>query len=62
MIASFALLSDGLTSTPVGTGYTVWPSSGAAGTALMVMSFLGEPRTALRILCILLIRAGALRL
>lgn len=62
MIASFALLSVALKSIPVGTGYAVWTGIGAAGTALIGMAFLGEPREALRILCILLIIGGVLGL
>lgn len=62
MIASFALLSVALKSIPVGTGYAVWTGIGAAGTALIGIAFLGEPREALRILCILLIIAGVLGL
>lgn len=62
MIASFALLSVALKSIPVGTGYAVWTGIGAAGTALIGMAFLGEPREALRLLCILLIIVGVLGL
>jgi quaternary ammonium compound-resistance protein SugE len=62
MIASFALLSVALKSIPVGAGYAVWTGIGAAGTAIIGMAFLGEPREVHRILCILLIIAGVLGL
>lgn len=62
MVASFALLSVALKSIPVGTGYAVWTGIGVAGTAIVGMAFLGEPREALRILCILLIISGVLGL
>ena len=62
MIVSIALLSFALKTIPVGTGYAVWTGIGAAGTAIIGMAFLGEPRETLRILCILLIIAGVLGL
>lgn len=62
MIASFALLSCALKTIPVGTGYAMWTGIGAAGTAIIGMTFLGESRETLRILCILLIIAGVLGL
>lgn len=43
---------------PVGTAYAVWTGIGAAGAALVGMLVLGEPRTAARIACIVLIVAG----
>lgn len=62
MIASFILLSIALKTIPVGTGYAVWTGIGAAGTAVIGMMFLGEPREVLRILCIVLIVAGVVGL
>ena len=62
MIASFGLLSAALKTIPVGTGYAVWTGIGAAGTALIGMLFLGEPREVLRIICLLLIVAGVVGL
>ena len=62
MIASFALLSVALKTIPVGTGYAVWTGIGAAGTAIIGMAFLGEPRELPRILCIMLIIAGVVGL
>lgn len=62
MAASFALLAAALKTIPVGTGYAVWTGIGAAGTAIIGMAFLGEPREVSRILCILLIVAGVVGL
>jgi quaternary ammonium compound-resistance protein SugE len=62
MIASFILLALALKTIPVGTGYAVWTGIGAAGTALLGIILLGEPRDAARIVCILLIIAGVLGL
>ncbi len=58
MGVSFFFLSQGLKTIPVGTGYAVWTGIGAAGTALVGMLVLGEPRSALRIACLVLIVAG----
>ncbi len=62
MIASFLLLAQALKSIPVGTGYAVWTGIGAAGTALIGMAVLGEPREVGRILCVLLILSGVVGL
>lgn len=62
MVASFALLAAALKTIPVGTGYAVWTGIGAAGTAIIGMAFLGEPRDLLRVACILLILAGVVGL
>lgn len=58
MILSFALLSQGMRRLPAGTAYAVWTGIGSAGTALIGMWLLGEPRTALRLACLALIAAG----
>ena len=62
MIASFILLSLSLKTIPVGTGYAVWTGIGAAGTAIIGMIFLGEPREVGRILCLVLIVCGVVGL
>ena len=62
MIVSFALLSLALKQIPVGTGYAVWTGIGAAGTALMGMLILGEPREWPRLICVALIIAGVVGL
>ncbi|MDP9366696.1 MAG: multidrug efflux SMR transporter, partial [Chloroflexota bacterium] len=56
--ASFYLLTRALQSLPVGTAYAVWTGIGAAGTALVGMVVLDEPRDALRISSLVLIVAG----
>ena len=58
MIVSFAFLSLALKTLPLGTAYAVWTGIGAAGTAIVGIYFFGEPRDALRLLCIALIIAG----
>jgi len=62
MVASFAFLSIALKTIPVGTAYAVWTGIGAAGVAIIGMALFGESREVLRILCILLIIAGAVGL
>jgi quaternary ammonium compound-resistance protein SugE len=62
MIVSFILLALALKTIPVGTGYAVWTGIGAAGTAILGMIFLGEPREVLRILCLALIISGVIGL
>lgn len=62
MIASFLLLAQALKTIPVGTGYAVWTGIGAAGTAIVGMMLLGEPREVARILCVLLILCGVIGL
>jgi quaternary ammonium compound-resistance protein SugE len=58
MIVSFAFLSLALKTLPLGTAYAVWTGIGAVGTAIVGIYFFGEPRDAVRILCIALIIAG----
>lgn len=58
MAVSIAFLSLALRAIPMGTAYAVWTGIGAAGIAVVGMLFFGEPRTALRLLCIALIVAG----
>ncbi len=62
MCVSFALLGLALKSLPIGTAYAVWTGIGAVGTATLGMILFGEPRDALRLLCIALIVAGILGL
>jgi len=47
---------------PIGTAYAVWTGIGAAGTAVLGMALLGEPRTAWRLACLALIVAGVVGL
>ncbi|AQQ72326.1 Quaternary ammonium compound-resistance protein SugE [Limihaloglobus sulfuriphilus] len=58
MAISVWLLSVAMKSLPLGLAYAVWTGIGAAGTAVVGMLFLGEPREFSRILCIMLIVAG----
>lgn len=62
MILSFVLLAQAMKHLPLGTAYAIWTGIGAAGTAILGIVFLNEPRDALRIFCILLIIAGVVGL
>ncbi len=62
MAVSFLLLSQALKTIPVGTGYAVWTGIGAAGTAVLGMALLGEPRDVARVVCLLLILTGIIGL
>ena len=58
MFVSFALLSLALRVLPLGTAYAVWTGIGAVGTAIAGIVLFGEPRTAIRLGCIVLILIG----
>lgn len=58
MAVSLWLLSRAMQWIPIGTAYAVWTGIGAVGVAMAGMLFLGEPKTALRIGCLLLIIIG----
>jgi quaternary ammonium compound-resistance protein SugE len=58
MMASFFFLSLALRWLPLGTAYAIWTGIGAVGTALIGIIVFDEPRTAARLLCIVLIVAG----
>ena len=62
MGASFYLLSIAMRDLPTGTSYAVWVGIGAAGTAVIGILFLGEPRSALRIVSLGLIVLGVIGL
>lgn len=62
MIASFFFLSLALRALPIGTAYAIWTGIGAVGTALIGIFIFGEPRTAARLACIVLIVAGIIGL
>jgi quaternary ammonium compound-resistance protein SugE len=62
MIASFFFLSLALRTLPLGTAYAIWTGIGAVGTALIGILIFDEPRTAARLVCILLIVAGVVGL
>jgi quaternary ammonium compound-resistance protein SugE len=58
MIASLGLLGLALRGLPLGTAYAVWTGIGTVGTAIFGIAALGEPATAVRLLCLGLIVAG----
>lgn len=58
MVASMWLLAQAARHLPIGTAYAVWTGIGAVGTAALGMYLFGEPRTVLRLTCIVLIVAG----
>ena len=58
MGASMYLLAQAARTLPIGTAYAVWTGIGAVGTAILGMVLFGEPRTVLRLTCIVLIVAG----
>lgn len=57
-VASLALLAIALRSLPVGSAYAVWTGIGAAGTAIIGMLVLDEPRDVIRIVAVMLIIGG----
>lgn len=59
---SFLFLSFAMKTLPMGTAYAVWTGIGASGGAILGMIFYGEPRNALRILCIVLVLGSAVGL
>ena len=58
LIASMALLAMALRQLQLGTAYAVWTGIGTIGTVLFGIFVLGEPATALRLLCLALIVSG----
>ena len=62
MVASVVLLGLAMRGLPVGTAYAVWTGIGAVGTVVLGIVLFGEPATAGRLVCILLIVAGILGL
>jgi quaternary ammonium compound-resistance protein SugE len=62
LVLSMAGLAYALREIPVGTGYAVWVGIGAFGTAVVGMVALGEPATAGRLVCLVLIVAGVVGL
>jgi quaternary ammonium compound-resistance protein SugE len=61
-MTSLYLLSLGLRDLPASSGYAVWVGIGAVGTALVGIFFLGEPKSALRLVSIALIVLGVIGL
>jgi quaternary ammonium compound-resistance protein SugE len=61
-LSSVILLSISLRTLPVGTGYAIWTGIGAAGTALLGITLLGDSAAPMRMFCIALILAGIIGL
>ena len=55
---SFWLLSMAMKQIPIGTAYAIWTGIGAVGVAVFGMLVLGEPKTTIRLFCLLLIVSG----
>ena len=55
---SFAFMAVALKSIPFGTAYAIWCGIGVAGSAMVGIIAFGEPRTSLRLLCLMLIATG----
>ena len=62
LVLSMGGLAIALRTVPVSTGYPVWVGIGAVGTAVYGMVVLGEPVTALRMLCLVAIIGGVVGL
>jgi quaternary ammonium compound-resistance protein SugE len=62
MVASVVLLGLAMRGLPVGTAYAVWTGIGAVGTVVLGILLFGEPATAGRLVCVVLIVAGILGL
>lgn len=58
MIASMWLLAIAARTLPLGTAYAVWTGIGVLGTTVLGMMLFGEPRDAMRLVCIGLILVG----
>ncbi|MFN3352325.1 MAG: DMT family transporter [Brevundimonas sp.] len=58
MLASFAFLWVATQKLPIGTAYAIWTGIGAVGAATVGIAAYGEPATAVRLICIVLIVAG----
>jgi len=58
MIFSFVALAQAVKTIPLGTAYAVWTGIGAVGAAAAGILLFNEPRTAARLVCIVLIVAG----
>jgi quaternary ammonium compound-resistance protein SugE len=61
-LTSFALLTVALRRLEVGAAYAVWTGTGAAGTAIAGMIFLGDAVSTLKLVSIALVLAGVIGL
>ncbi|HOB38920.1 MAG TPA: multidrug efflux SMR transporter, partial [Methanomassiliicoccaceae archaeon] len=57
-ILSFVFLFEAVKELPIGTAYAVWTGIGAAGTVILGILLFGEPKDAVRLLCLVMIVAG----
>jgi quaternary ammonium compound-resistance protein SugE len=62
MVVSLTLLAMAVRTIPVGTGYAIWTGIGAVGTAALGIVLFGEPLTAWRVVCLLMIVGGVIGL
>ncbi len=58
ILASMYLLAKAVEQVPIGTAYAVWTGIGAVGTAILGILLFQEPRTAVRLVSMVLIVAG----
>lgn len=58
MVASVGFLALAMKRLPMGTAYAIWTGTGALGTVVCGMLFLGEPFDMLRLACVAMICAG----
>ena len=58
MAVSFYCMSRALQALPLGTVYAIWTGIGAAGATIWGMAVEGDPATAARVFCLVLILAG----
>jgi quaternary ammonium compound-resistance protein SugE len=61
-LLSFGCMAVALKSIPFGTAYAVWCGIGVAGTVIVGIVAFGEPTTAIRLLCVVLIATGIIGL
>ena len=62
MVISMILLGLAVKTLPIGTSYAVWTGIGTVGAAIGGIILFGEPATALRLACIILIVGGIIGL
>jgi quaternary ammonium compound-resistance protein SugE len=62
MVVSFFCMAQSLRTLPMGTVYAAWTGIGAAGGMIWGIAMFGEPATAARIICVVLILAGVIGL
>jgi quaternary ammonium compound-resistance protein SugE len=62
LLLSMFLLAESLRTLPLGSAYAVWTGIGAAGTAIVGMVWLGEPRDAVKLISLVLLISGIIGL